>query len=119
MECDFTKLTNREVKEPSKLFSAVILIIPEKPWTDFSKPPPHEVVDFKAKDAEDAANAIADLFQEQHDNLGREFNKPVWWPFKLLEVTGDDYVDRTEALSDKFYERGFIKITPVKQGANR
>lgn len=114
MECDFTKLTNREVEEPSKLFSAVILVIPDKPWTDFSRPPPHEVVDFKAKNAVDASNAIADLFHEQHDNLGKERGKPLWWPFKLLEVTGDDYVDRTEVVSDRFYERGFIKITPVK-----
>jgi hypothetical protein len=112
MNCDFTKLTDREVEDPSALFSVVVLIIPEKPWTDFSKPPPHEVIDFKAKDATDASNAIADLFQEQNDPNAR---KPKWWPHKLLEVTGNDYKDCTPTLSDVFYDREIIKLIPVKR----
>lgn len=65
-------------------------------------------VDFKADDATQAANAIADEMQAM---MGRkkEEDAAAWFPMKLFQ--GDK--ECTHVLSDILFDRKIITITPV------
>ena len=63
-------------------------------------------VDFKADDATQAANAIADEMQAM---MGKEETAAAWFPMKLFQ--GDK--ECTHVLSDILFDRKIITITPV------
>ena len=103
---DMSKLEAMTGKADFTLYASSILGKGEKfSWEGLEKR--FLKVDFKADDATQAANAIADEMQAM---MGKE-DAAAWFPMKLFQ--GD--TECTHVLSDILFDRKIITITPVKE----
>ncbi len=102
---DMSRLESMTGKADFTLFAISILGKGEKfSWDGLEKR--FLKVDFKADDATQAANAIADEMQAM---MGKEGDVAAWFPMKLFQ--GDK--ECTNVLSDILFDRKIITITPV------